>query len=162
MLWMDHEPGGGRMVIPVHDIRTDRDTTWAIHPYHEVIRPRIVRTVPQAYIVPAREAAIVELLGRHHVRCDTVREARTVNAVALIIDSVGTRELEEDPLPSLRVHPESKPITLGPGDLIVSTRQWHSLFLATVLEPESSWGIVKYSEFGDILKRRVYPVYRLP
>jgi hypothetical protein len=162
VLWMDHEPGGGRMVIPVHDVRTDRDTTWVIRPYHEVVRAQIVRTVPSAYVVPGQESTIIELLGRHHITCDTVREARSVRAVALIIDSVGYRELEEDTLPALHVHPEEQTITLHPGDRIVPTRQWHSLFLASVLEPESSWGIVKYREFEGILKRRVYPIYRIP
>ena len=150
------------MVIPVHDVRTDRDTTWVIHPYHEVVRPMIVRSVPSAYVVRSQDSAIIALLGRHHVSCDTVRQARTVRVVALIIDSVGYRELEEDTLPSLHVHPEAESIVLQPGDCVVPTNQWHSLFLASVLEPESSWGIVKYREFEGILKRRVYPVYRIP
>ena len=45
--------------------------------------------------------------------------------------------------------------------MIVRTNQLHSLFLATVLEPESVWGLAKYPRFGEIVRLGKYPLVRI-
>jgi hypothetical protein len=53
-------------------------------------------------------------------------------------------------------------VVLHPGDIMVSTSQVHSLFLAILLEPESMWGLVKYPAYNFLLQSKVYPILRVP
>jgi hypothetical protein len=60
------------------------------------------------------------------------------------------------------VHLVPETVNLAAGDVIVPTTQWHSLFLATLLEPESMWGLTKYPQFAWTLKDKWYPILRVP
>ena len=161
-LRMEHVHAGGTLRIPVQRLDDGRDTVMALGPYHDSVRPVCSTTVPAGYCIPAAQRAIIDLLQWHHVEMETVQAERSVQAESWWIDSVGVDVLEEDSLPRPFVRTRAEVVTLHPGDVLVSTRQWHGVFLPTMLEPESMWGLTKYAQFADLLKSKRYPIYRIP
>jgi hypothetical protein len=159
---MDHFPGGGEMHIPVHLVPLEKDSVWRVRPLHDVVRPLFSTNLPSSYVVPGEYASIIQLLKRHNVREELVQVERTVSADVYTIDTVRADTLEEEwhPRPALRL--ETTSATLHPGDVIVPTEQYHSLFLAILLEPNSMWGLVKYPGYEFLLSRKTYPILRIP
>jgi hypothetical protein len=162
VLCMDHFPGGRRMSIPVRRVPSGPDTVWQVHPLHDQVKPLCTRTVPSAYIIPREIGGIGEILDRHHVKREIVSEDRWVDAVRYMIEGVQPDTLEDEwhPKPSLRAEKIRR--VLRPGDIVVRTDQTRSLFLAVLLEPESMWGLVKYTRFSSLLQGREYPILRIP
>ena len=161
-LRMEHIAGERRLAIPVRSLSTGRDTAWEVAPYHSIVHTLCSTTVPQAYIVPRHCASVIRLLAKHHVSFTTVGDSRSIRCGRYKIDGIEADALEEDTLPRPRVHLVPETVTLAAGDVIVPTTQWHSLFLATLLEPESMWGLTKYPQFAWTLKDKWYPILRVP
>lgn len=161
-LRMEHRNAGGTLRIPVVRLEDGRDTIMAVGPYHDVVRPVCSTTVPVGYCIPAAQRSILDLLEGHHVALETVQTEQSIQAETWWIDSVGADVLEEDSLPRPFVRKTTEVVTLHPGDVLVSTAQSHGLFLPTLLEPESMWGVTKYAQFADLIKSRRYPIYRIP
>jgi hypothetical protein len=133
-----------------------------VGPYHDVVRAVATTTVPSGYYIPAAQRAVITLLQRHHVGLETVQAEREMGVERYWIDSVGTDVLEEDTLPRPFVHTTRETLIAHPGDVVLSTAQWHSMFLPTMLEPESIWGLLKYDAFAPLLKEKKYPICRIP
>jgi hypothetical protein len=161
-LRMEHIHGSGVLRIPAETYPGGRDTIVEITPYHDAVHAVCETTVPAGYCIPASEHEVIDLLQRHHVKMERVATPRHVIAETWLIDSVATDALEEDTLPRPCVRTMRETLLLKPGDIIVRTDQWHSLFLASMLEPESLWGLVKYEKFGGLLKGRKFPIARIP
>ena len=159
-LRMEHLSGERQMTIPVSTFPGGIDSLWRVSPYHSVVHILDKTTVPSGYIVPAGCSTIIELLKKHHVEFTVLTTPRVEKVGRYAIDSVGFDVLEEDSLPRPFVHLEESTVTLKPGDVLVPTSQWHSMFLATLLEPESMWGLTKYQEFDWTLKKKWFPVMR--
>ncbi|MBP1691261.1 MAG: putative carboxypeptidase, partial [Bacteroidetes bacterium] len=161
-LRMEHVHAGGTLRIPVVRLDDGGDTVMSVDPYHDVVRPVCSTTVPAGYCIPASQRTIIDVLKWHHVEMETVQTERSMKAETWWIDSVGADVLEEDSLPRPFVRKTREVVTVHPGDVLVSTRQWHGVFLPTMLEPESMWGLTKYVQFADLLKSKRYPIYRIP
>ena len=157
---MDHFAGRGEDVIPVRMVSTQLDTVWQVKPYHGEVRMQKSVLLPEQYIIEQKDSAIVQLLRRHHIAIEVVRQERQVNATAYLIDSTSRSEMEEEVQPFVSVSSRPIKMTLKPGDFIISTKQLQSMLLAIILEPESMWGLTKYEQFGYLLKEKQYPVLR--
>jgi hypothetical protein len=143
-------------------VDTNRDTVWNVQPYHGVVKPLVTTTLPSAYLVRREDSAVVALLRAHHIQIEPAKIQRTVRADAFRVDSIGYDVLEEDSLPRPSGHWLVESTVVRRGDVLVPTRQLHSLFLATVLEPESMWGIAKYPRFRALVPGQIFPIRRLP
>jgi hypothetical protein len=161
-LRMEHVHGTGTLEIPVRLVPSGRDTTMAVGPYHDVVRPTVTARVPSGYVVPSELGAVIELLTRHGVKSERVQEPRSLRVETMWIDSVGYDVLEEDSITRPWVRTEQSDITLRPGDVVIPTAQWHGMFLPTALEPVSMWGLTKYEPFASLLRTKRYPISRIP
>jgi len=161
-LRMEHVPGNGVLTIPVQEVISNRDTIWSVNPYHGVIRSLVSIALPSKYLVPREDSAIVALLHAHHVQTEKVLARRHIKAETFRLDSIGFDVLEEDSLPRPAGRWLTESLVARSGDILVPTRQLHSLFLATVLEPESMWGIAKYPRFRTLVPGTTFPIRRLP
>jgi len=160
-LRMEHVHRTGMLRIPVRLVPSGVDTTREVTPYHDVVQVTAETTVPSAYVVPAGLRSVIDLLTIHGVKTEPVLAERTVEVETIRIDSVGFDVLEEDSLPRPFTTMGRSVVTLRPGDLIVPTSQWHGLFLPTVLEPVSMWGLTKYEPYSWLLQKGRYPIFRI-
>jgi hypothetical protein len=161
-LRMEHVPGNRVLAIPVQMVDSNRDTMWNVQPYHSVVRPLVSTALPSAYLVLREDSAIVALLRAHHVQTEAVTAPRSIKAEVFRVDSIGYDVLEEDSLPRPAGRWLTERMVAKAGDILVPTRQLHSLFLATVLEPESMWGIAKYPRFRALVPGTFFPIRRVP
>jgi hypothetical protein len=161
-LRMEHVHGGGTLRIPVRLLPSELDTMLVVGPYHDLVRPTVKGTVPSGYVIPSELGGVIELMERHGVKSERVKTPRQLAVETCWIDSVGFDVLEEDSIarPYARIAVEA--ITLRPGDVVVSTAQWHGMFLPTALEPASMWGLAKYDAFAGLMREKRYPIYRIP
>ncbi|MFN0158028.1 MAG: M14 family zinc carboxypeptidase [Bacteroidota bacterium] len=157
---MDHYPGQRTMQIPVLLLPGQKDSTWSVRPYHPEVRTLKDVALPESYFIRKEQSSIIALLERHHVKMTKVTKPRWVDASTYLVDSIGVDVIEEDSLPKPSVRVAISNSILREGDVIVNTNQIHSLFLATVLEPESQWGLMKYPQFEPTNGN--YPVMRIP
>jgi hypothetical protein len=162
VLCMDHFPGGKSIRIPVQNVSTGRDSLWNVEPLDDAVKPLVTRAIPHGYVVPRDLAPIREILDRNRVAYTVVEKQSTVPGALYRIESVvpDTLEAEWHPKPTLSV--TRGPLTLRPGDLVITTAQRHALFLVTLLEPESMWGLVKYAGFEYLWRSKVYPISLIP
>ena len=64
VLRMEHAASGRVMRIPVQMTEAHTDTTWNVHPYHDRVYPYLKCHLPSAYLIPAEQKAIIDLLGK--------------------------------------------------------------------------------------------------
>jgi hypothetical protein len=141
-------------------VATQRDTLWRVRPYHGEVRIQKSAILPEKYIIEKKDSAIVQLLRRHHINVEEVKQEIRVNVSAYVMDSTSRSEIEEETQPLVSVSNVSMTKSLKPGDFVIPTRQLQSILLAIILEPESMWGLTKYDQFGYLLKEKQYPVLR--
>jgi len=160
---MDHVAGASPLVIPVMNARSGRDTTWTVTPYHGVVRAFDSTIIPSAYIIPAELKQVIELLGRHRLQTVVAESLQKVSVEEYTLEQMGTCVIEEDTLPAPVLKSARRSYQLRPGDVLVPTSQMHSLFLASVLEPASLWGLLKYPSMAEsLVTNRQYRILRLP
>lgn len=158
---MDHFPSQPRPAIPVWKVNEGKDTVWTVMPYHGRVVPLDSIVLPVAYVIPRELSAVRELLERHHVRFDTITKPARLRLGEYAVDTIGVVVIEEDSLPAPGLRLLSTVRELRPGDLVVPTDQWHSLFLASALEPASLWGLLKYPAFTvDLVSNGRYRILR--
>ena len=157
---MDHFKGKGELQIPVRMVSSQRDTVWQVKPYHGEVRMLKSILLPEKYIIEQKDSAIVELLHRHYMKVERVKQESRLDVTAYVMDSTTRSEVEEETQPFASVSSRSMTKTLKPGDFIIPTNQLQSMLLAIILEPESMWGLTKYDQFGYLLKEKQYPVMR--
>lgn len=162
VLRMEHVSGQARDVIPVFNTRTNKDTIWTVTPYHSVVRSLVQTKMPSFYLVPRQYGSIVELLRRHHTILEEIATEKSMKVEVTTVDSVGTEEIEETPMPLLHVRRSESKVTVRPGDVIVSTGQWQSVLIAIILESQSVWGLSSYADFESVLRKPgTYPILRV-
>jgi hypothetical protein len=162
VLRMEHVSGRAQSVIPVFNLRTQKDTVWTIAPYHSIVEPRLSTLIPAAYLVPNHLTSVLDLLRRHHVAMNEVSTERLVQAEACTLDSVGVEDIEETPMARPFVRWTKTTAVLHPGDVIVPTNQLPSLVVSIILEPESVWGLMSYPAFDAVLKKPgSFPILRI-
>lgn len=158
----EREVGEAQITIPVHNLRTKKDTVWNVKPYQSIVVTYASDTLPAGYLIPARLGPVIELLRRHNITMETVAKKRSLKVQEFMMDSLGTEIVEEDPKPKPYGRWNAATITAQPGDVIVRTSQLHAMMLAIALEPVSVWGLIGYPITESLLnKPGKYPVARL-
>ena len=123
--------------------------------------------VPIAYVIPGKEAKLIELLQRHQVALFRLAAPAEATVEKYRILHAAARIEEEDPLPEFDLERESERTALAAGDIVVFLAQRARLLLPLILEPESSWGIMTDtgevpSQFSEYAREGgTYPVLRL-
>jgi len=159
---MEHVTEGEEtMEIPGCDTRLGRDMTLSLSPYQSAVRSLSTVELPSAYIIPAGYATVAGLLGSHHVRLIPVAERRRVPVQTSFIEKIDWEILEGERLAKPSVWTEPGIHQLYPGDLVVPTTQLHALFVATLLESESMWGLARYPQYAPLMTEGVFPFRRV-
>lgn len=158
--WMDHVQGQRSMSIPVMDVATSEPKTWTITPYHGVVQPRDSVRLPSGYLVPGALRDVHALLAMHNVR-GIPAGGESLATEQYDIVGFDSLVLESDPyrIPQVRVAEVS--VVPDSGAMIYPVDQDGGLFLGSVLEPRSVWGLSKYRRFEGLFTGPAYPVRRI-
>jgi hypothetical protein len=158
---MEHDSTGTRLAIPVLDVRTDKPLEWDIPRYHGAVAPLSTIRLPAAYAVPANQLKILELLCRHGIQTDTLSAPREAIVEFLTPELAGGDTIEEEYHPWHVVGVLRDTVELEPGTVLVPLRQRRSFLAASILEPGSMWGLVRYEEFSPLFVPGPFPVGRI-
>lgn len=158
--WMDHVQGSRSMSIPVMDVSTSNPRSWTITPYHAVVVPRDSVRLPAAYLVPGALKYVHELLAMHKVRGVSAGVV-PIRVEQYQISGFDSLILESDPYRIPQVRVVETVVAPDSGAMIYPVNQDGGLFLGSVLEPRSVWGLSKYAGFEALFRGPVYPVGRI-
>ncbi len=149
-------------VVPVNDDYETGDTVIVdIENYYPLVVKEEVTTIPDAYLIPATEDRIIDLLEKHNILIKRLKEGDVYRGEYFIIRELRTIELEETEIIFSELRKEPAVHIARDGDVLVPTNQLHRLMLATALEPQSMHGLLQYNEFRHLQQTGRYPVVRI-
>lgn len=149
-----------RVVEREGDWEITEDVTATIEAYRPRVTSELAIMLPEAYLVPAGQQAIIELMRQHRVEMLTLRGGEPFSVERLSIEGFTQRELEEpmmiaDVVSTIDEHVASE------GDVLIPTAQLRGLMVATALEPASMHGLMHYRQFAGLAQAGAYPVLRV-
>ena len=156
-----YEFRGESLQMPVRTIAGGRDSV--IQVLHRSAPTPLLRTArPLAYVVPASQESLLELLRRHRVVMRTLQQRERMLVEVQTVHAWTTRIFEEDEtlFPTISVQKTTR--EFAPGDVVVPLDQLKSLMIILALEPSSVWGVVHYESFSALrVVQSEFPVYRV-
>ena len=121
--------------------------------------PSLTLRRPAAYWVPSYRTDIIERLGNHGIRMETVSEPRAVDVEMLRLEDprLATRANESHVAVAISgVTPERKTWTFPTGSVRVPTDQPLGDIVVLLLEPQSSESFFAWGFFPEVLSRVEY------
>jgi hypothetical protein len=118
--------------------------------------------LPETYVVRKGAPEVQALLKAHGVRTEQVTAPLEVRAEEYDLYPIRLMFIEEESLSVPVAWRREVQAKLEPGDLLVPVDQEAGLLVATMLEPASAWGLLKYPSFRSLASTRPYPILRIP
>jgi hypothetical protein len=166
---MDYFPDPTRpsIAFPVFDLVKWQAEIRDWNHFEPLVKVKKSVSLPQAYIIPAAETALIELLKRHQLRLWKLMAPVTLMLEKYQVLHVASRLEEERPMPELDLEKISEKTALAVADVVVFLNQPARRLIPLLLEPESSWGILTAS--GEVpsmfshyaQEGKTYPIMRL-
>ncbi|TVR56375.1 MAG: hypothetical protein EA421_03555 [Gemmatimonadales bacterium] len=167
ILAMGRAGDGAPLSIPVESVREEGgrwvvgDTVTAvIEAWFPRVVPERTTPLPEAYLVPAEEEALIRLLRLHHVEMVEMEGGERLEVERLTLAGFSTVELE-GPTRLAEVARRSDIHEAAPGDRVIPTGQLRGLLVASALEPESMHGLLHYPEFEGLAREGDFPLLRV-
>jgi hypothetical protein len=166
---MDYFPDPARpsIAFPVFNLAEWKAETREWKNFAPLVKIKKSVRLPRAYVIPAAETALIELLQRHQMRLFRLTASAEATVERYQVLHVAARIEEETSKPELDLEKTSERTVLQAGDVVVFLNQPARRLIPLLLEPESSWGILTDtgevpSAFGAYMREGgVYPVMRL-
>lgn len=121
-------------------------------------------TRPYAYVLPPGARKAVELLQRHGVKVEELREERQAELEVMMVGALSrSRPFQNHELVTVgSVEPKLETRMLAPGELIVRTSQKLGSLAAFLLEPQADDGFTAWNVFDEALNAsNEFPVKRI-
>lgn len=166
---MSRERSAGPLEIPVEEALRDNgswtrgDTVTAVIDgwYPEVAAERVM-DMPAGWVLPADvDDELVEVLERHRIRMEVLSAGDEMAVERLVL--VDSRTFEFEGVVEIPdVEADAFTLVAEGGERFVSSAQWGGLLAATLLEPESMHGLLRYPAFSHWETRGPWPILRVP
>lgn len=166
---MDYFPDPTRpsIAFPVFDLVKWQAEIRDWKNFEPLVKVKKSVRLPQAYVFPAAEAALLDLLKRHQLRLWRLTAPAAPMLEKYQILHVASRIEEERSLPELDLEKISEKTSLAAGTVVVFLNQSARHLIPLLLEPESSWGIL--TDTGEVpsmfshyaQEGKTYPIMRL-
>lgn len=160
--------GKDTLDFPVFDLNSWSHVNRELPHFKAEVQVKKSVTRPAAYLVPAGETTLVELLKRHRFELQVVMQDTPAQTETYHVKHVTNALDEEKPTLLIDLDKTAQEETLPAGSILVPVKGAAANLISLVLEPESTWSIVsdratgKY-RFADYLTvGEAYPVKRLP
>jgi dipeptidyl aminopeptidase/acylaminoacyl peptidase len=127
--------------------------------------PTVTVKRPFAYVLPAGLGKAAELLQRHGIRVEKLREDVDLDVEVYRVDQAthAKREFQKHKLVTLKVTPRADKRRVKAGSYVVRSAQPLGKTAAFLLEPQSEDGLCTWNYLDAQLKEgQDYPVLRLP
>jgi dipeptidyl-peptidase-4 len=161
---------GKRQVLGYEEFDADgnrvepgEEKTWEVDHFN-VFEPTLEVERAWGYLVPAERTDIVELLQRHGIEIDIVREDIELEGHAYRIDGFDRREREYQGhrlVGNVEATALARTVRVKSGWYLVRTGQRWGGLASYLLEPMAEDGLVTWGFFGDELDRAEHPIIRL-
>jgi dipeptidyl aminopeptidase/acylaminoacyl peptidase len=144
-------------------VASDKPKTYEVQ-YMGGAEPTLSVRRPYAYLFPAKLAGIVEILQRHGIAVEELREDVELDLEAYRVDKVTReREFQKHQPVTLDATARKETRRVEAGTILVRTGQPLGSLAVVLLEPQSADGLVTWNFFDPQLKEaKDFPVVRLP
>ena len=136
----------------------NRPFTREVPFYDHYIASKTV-SVPDAYVIPAAWANVINLLDSAHIRIERLKRDTTITVTAYKIESYDTtpKAYESHYLhKNIRTSTGKIAMKFRKGDCIVRTGQAAKRYIVETLEPEAPDGFFAWNFFDGILQQKEY------
>ncbi len=154
--------------FPVFDLKSWTHTDRDLEHFKPLVKVKKSVTKPAAYSFAASETKLIELLRRHRIPMQSLKDTQQTETETYLVKHVTKAIDEEKPTYTIDLDKRIQLETLQKGTIIVPVSGTASNLIPLLLEPESTWGIVspratgKYRFKSYLLEGKPYPVKRLP
>lgn len=161
------DPGQPTIAFPVFNLEEWRAETQNWQRFEPLVKVKRSVRLPVAYIVPAQETNLIDMLQRHQVQMFQLKAPVAATVERYRILHVAARIEEERSMPEFDLEKSVEKTELNTGDFVIFLNQRARLLLPLLLEPESSWGIMTDtgglpSAFSSYAREgHCYPILRL-
>lgn len=169
VIQMDYfrDPARPTLKFPVFDLYTWHHIEKELENYYPVVKTIASVTRPFAYIFPARETKLIDLLQKHQIDLYQVEAEQEIEVTTYTILHVTPAVDEDKPTERVDVSREKQRMTIAPGSIAILLEQRAANLISLMLEPQSTWSIVKTRagrkyRFSQYLQEgHLYPIYRV-
>jgi hypothetical protein len=128
------------------------------------IEPTLEVQRPHAYLLSANQTAVVEILQRHGIAVEEVREDSELACQVYAVEksSRAERVFQKHNLVTLEVTRRDETRKVPTGTFVVRTDQRLGTLACFLLEPQSEDGLATWNAFDPLAAGSDYPVVRVP
>jgi hypothetical protein len=154
--------------FPVFDLKSWTHTDRGLEHFKPLVKVKKSVTKPAAYSFAASETKLIELLSRHRIPMQSLKDTQQTETETYMVKHVTEAIEEEKPTYAIDLDKIIQVEILQKGTIIVPVSGAASNLIPLLLEPESTWGVVspratgKYRFESYLLEGKPYPVKRLP
>jgi len=152
------EPG-----LPAGTRRTGKVRVTKV-PVFDRFEPVLEQKLPYAWLIPAEQAALLELLRRHGLFIEQVSERTTMHADQFMIDTVIRNPRPFQGHEEIRLGGHWRTIdsvTIDPAMFVVRAAQPLGILALYLLEPQSDDGLVTWNFTDPWLRSGQFPILRV-
>ncbi|MGD2121333.1 MAG: M14 family zinc carboxypeptidase [Gemmatimonadota bacterium] len=163
-LVMDYVPDPARptVTVGVIDIETGEKRDLVIEAFHPTVEATLRVTRPAGYLVPADLTDVLEVLHRHGIQVERSDGQTPATLETYRIEAVTPGQKEDKDYLQVEVSVSRENATLPEGEVVVWCDQLATNLIASLLEPQSQWGLAPLPEFVDMLTvGEEYPIKRI-
>lgn len=144
-------------------VKTDQPKEYEVQ-YFGDTETTLAVSRPYGYLFPASLSNAVQLLQRHGIQVEELREDIELNVEAYTVEKVTKAgAFQKHPLVTVEVAPRKETRRIEAGTILVRMNQPQGRLAAYLLEPQALDGLTTWNAFDAVLQEgKDFPVLRLP
>ncbi len=159
---MDHFKGSDTLRYLLKSVKTEKDTMFMVHEFHNEVKSLLDIEIPKAYLIPVSDTFLVEWLKRSNFtfyKYDTNEKDQIFRYKILNLHRSVDEELENYyPVVAFeKINHEF----LKEKYFALPTHQFYKYKIVTAFEPQAMYGIVNYPDFEYLLFEEYFKIYRI-
>lgn len=160
---MEHFSDGKPLMMNLISSKSNNDSLVSIQDYHPLVKPTLMVSRPNAYLIPISDSLLLNFLNLHKISFERYEKMQDDIVVSYSIGQIATSIDEE--LENRYPQVIRKSITndeIGNEYYVVTTSQLHSNFLVSVFEPQSMLGLAQRKGYEYLLcENSQFPILRI-
>ncbi|UCF65083.1 MAG: hypothetical protein JSW33_04425, partial [bacterium] len=166
---MDYYPDSTLAItnFPVFDLLSWSPMERALENFQGLVKVRKSVRKPVAYVIPASEKRVMEILARHRIEMNPLTEDKILQVEAYQIMHVTSITEEEEEVPYVDAYLKTVQREFASGSVIIYLTQPAGNLIPLILEPQSTFSLCgegsgrKYNFHEYLTENSEYPIYRL-